>query len=60
MDTSLLNPLLSSDTAFSFEFEEFYIPEGSELYVYSPKYEMVQGAYTHLIIDYIRILLRLL
>ena len=34
--------------AISFEFEEFYVPEGSELYVFSPGYEMVQGAYTHL------------
>ena len=33
--------------ALSFEFENFFIPEGGELYVFSPGYEMIQGAYTH-------------
>ena len=34
--------------AISFEFEEFYIPEGGELYVYNHGYEIIYGAYTHL------------
>ena len=40
----------TSENAFaiSFEYEEFYIPKGSELYVYTPEYEMINGAYTHL------------
>ena len=32
--------------AISFEYEEFYIPRGSELYIYTPDYEMIHGAYT--------------
>ena len=34
--------------ALSFEYDNFFIPEGGELYVFSPGYEMIQGAYTHL------------
>ena len=34
--------------AISFEYEEFYIPEGGQLYVYTPGYEMINGAYTQL------------
>ena len=34
--------------ALSFEYDEFFIPEGGELYIMTPDYEMVQGAYTHL------------
>jgi len=34
--------------AISFEYEEFSIPEGGKLYVYTPDYEMIDGAYTHL------------
>jgi len=34
--------------AISFEYMEFHIPEGGELYVLTPEYEMVYGAYTHL------------
>ena len=34
--------------AISFEYEEFYIPKGGKLYVYTPGYEMIHGAYTHL------------
>ena len=34
--------------AISFEYEEFYIPEGGELFVFTPDYEMIQGAYNHL------------
>ncbi len=32
--------------ALSFEYDNFFIPEGGELYVLSPGYEMIQGAYT--------------
>ena len=34
--------------AISFEYDEFHIPEGGQLYVYTPGYEMTYGAYTHL------------
>ena len=34
--------------AISFEYDEFHIPEGGQLYVYTPGYEMIIGAYTHL------------
>ena len=35
--------------AISFEYEKFHIPKGGgQLYVYTPGYEMIQGAYTHL------------
>jgi len=34
--------------ATSFEYEKFHIPEGGQLYVYTPGYEMINGAYTHL------------
>ena len=34
--------------AISFEYEEFFIPKGSQLHVYNPGHEMVYGAYTYL------------
>ena len=34
--------------ALSFEYDKFFIPEGGELYIMTPDYEMVQGAYTQL------------
>ncbi len=34
--------------AISFEYDEFHIPEGGQLYVYTPGYEMIIGAYTYL------------
>ncbi|SVD73685.1 uncharacterized protein METZ01_LOCUS426539, partial [marine metagenome] len=35
--------------AISFEYEKFHIPKGGgQLYVYTPGYEMINGAYTHL------------
>ena len=39
-----------SESAYSIclEYENFYIPVGGQLFVYSPDYEMVLGAYTHL------------
>jgi len=41
---------LKSENAFAIglEFDDFYIPEGGKLFVYSPEYEMIHGAYTHL------------
>ena len=32
--------------AIGLDFKEFNLPEGSELYVYNPNYEMIHGAYT--------------
>ena len=34
--------------ALGLDFKEFNLPEGSELYVYDPNYEMIYGAYTYL------------
>ena len=34
--------------AISFEYEEFFIPEGGQLFVMTPDFEMVLGAYTHM------------
>tara|TARA_Y100000590_G_scaffold470664_2_gene667567 strand:- start:2204 stop:3715 length:1512 start_codon:yes stop_codon:yes gene_type:complete len=34
--------------AISFEYKNFHIPEGGQLYVYTPDYEMIIGAYTYL------------
>ena len=34
--------------AMSFEYNNFHIPKGGELYVYTPEYEMTYGAYTDL------------
>jgi hypothetical protein len=34
--------------AMSVEYENFYIPEGGELYIYNQDYEMAYGAYTSL------------
>ena len=34
--------------AISFEYDEFHIPEGGQLYVFTSGYEMIIGAYTHL------------
>ena len=34
--------------AISFEYEEFFIPEGGKLNVFTPNYEMIHGAYTDL------------
>ena len=34
--------------AINIEYENFFIPQGGELYVYNPGYEMIYGSYTHL------------
>ena len=34
--------------ALSFEYDNFFIPKGGELYVFTPSFEMINGAYTHL------------
>ena len=34
--------------AINIEYENFFIPEGGELYVYDPEYKMIHGSYTHL------------
>jgi hypothetical protein len=39
----------SSDAySINIEYENFFLPQGSELYVYNLGYEMIHGAYTHL------------